>query len=1456
MKHYLTFGEPLPLGTASSLLGSLPPNAKLINGYGPAECTLCSTLHTVTENDIRSGKIPIGQPDPSHRCLVCDEQLVPVADGEIGELFVGGPAIFGAYLNRPDLTASALITIPKYGKEKFYRTGDLVRMDARLNLLYFVGRKDFQIKLRGQRIESGEIEQVLVSCLLKKPITHAVVLKKEYLGLEHLVAYVESDEDKIHQKLRAHCELSLPQYMVPSLFISLNHFPLNANGKINRKALPEPDFSKLILEHQELENFEVPRTTTEHAVVRIWQDLLGIDGERISTKTNFFSISGNSLLLMRLVRLYETVLCEKRSFRSMIQFFPEATVQKHAYLIDEHLRIIHGKESNEWISSNTTEGPASQSQISMFADSNVRFSTITDTALNNVLFIYKLKGTLCVDRLRLALNHVIFKQTALRTSLCFNEETGELRQKIMDFNDGDCYDFAETSVNTKEELGALFANEKKNKNLLDQSAGRVFRCFIIHYDNNDTFVCFNFHYVSADGESHIIFAKELQKAYARPFEDLDPLNISYLDYAWHQWRASHEGNETLIKHKAIDYWKTMFDKTTSVAFLEGLPYDRVSSQARSGCGCTCSVAIPVSLAEQIHGMARCHHVTVADVTLAAFYVLLFRLTHENDMHVGVPYADRNEHSSLYDIIGSFVNVLPIRCQIEPNESFISLIARFRALVVSCVTNARPYMHILRQTNCAPLRILCQIEWTPWHERSIALDETSTLVPFQESSDALFDMLCCFDIGKGDSDIRIKLNASTDVFDKQTICDIQQRLVILLAQLVSSPHKPLLSFSIILPHEIGLVESLLGIESAGELMPANRSIMSETSKIENTALLIHDHFAFIAHGQPQKMAVLFDEQCISFAEILYASQEMAELLIENGYVKNVGDIICQCVEKSIEMIIGMMAILMAGAVYCPLSPEEPRGRLERLLKECKPTCVLVHSQTKDHFSSNTIIVNTPSIIQDTFIQKTFNTFGFRSLSIPIANSLAFVIFTSGSTGQPKGVCLTHRNFTAYIKHELAEGIMIKGDVVLQRTPVTFSMHLQETIGALWIGSSIVLIRQSAQRDLTSILNAINQDQISYILLTPVLLAALFKDTIDFSILASIRVVQTAGEPLKSTIAAKALACLPISAKLVNAYGQTEAPLDIWHHEVSVADLSYDNVSLGRKPFSNYSTMILDQYCQPVIPGVAGELCISGDGIFLGYLNRPELTSDTIIKISYNEKERFFYRTGDLVRMCPISSFIYFIGRKDFQIKLRGSRIECGEIEYVLSICPNFSVNRAVVVKHEHIGIDYLVAYLELEKTCSPAFNEIDTDSEDIQHKLRGHCQDNLPEYMVPTLFVILHHFPLNANGKLDRKALPIPNFSKELVATRQLSANELPQTDMEQNVHNLWQELLNITNGQISMTSNLFNVGGNSLLLMHLVRLYETRLSSKCVGLRMADFFQMPTIREHAKLLSTCLILAQ
>lgn len=275
-----------------------------------------------------------------------------------------------------------------------------------------------------------------------------------------------------------------------------------------------------------------------------------------------------------------------------------------------------------------------------------------------------------------------------------------------------------------------------------------------------------------------------------------------------------------------------------------------------------------------------------------------------------------------------------------------------------------------------------------------------------------------------------------------------------------------------------------------------------------------------------------------------------------------------------------------------------------------------------------------------------------------------------------------------------------------------------------------------------------------------------------------------------------------------------------------------------------------------PNVSFITHFSGPGIFSGYLNRPEVTANVMVKLSFDGKERSFYRTGDFVRMCPVSNLIYYIGRKDFQVKLRGQRIECGEIEHVLSFCPNLPINRAVVVKLEHEATEYLVAYLELDKARMKGFQDIDINGQEIQQKLRIHCQRHLPEYMVPSLFVVLHRLPLNLNGKLDRKALPVPNMSKELVVNYQPSNMELAESEMEQTVLKLWQELLNASDSEISVTANLFDLGGSSLLLMHLVRLYETRLPNKCVALQMADFFRFPTIREHARFLEGCLISPQ
>ena len=1062
----MNIGEPPATSTVSKILSFLTqPNVHLYNLYGPAECTLTTTYHLIENSELHLQSIPIGRPLPGYICQVLDEYLQPVLPRQIGELFIGGQGVFRGYLHRPDLTREVLVKLND--GHIYYRTGDLVRLDSWANGLVYVGRKDFDIKLRGQRIACEEIEHVLLSCT-SLYLSRAVVVKYEHLGQETLVAYVQTNEDNkdIPKKLRCYCEECLPMYMVPALIIALKQFPLSANGKLDRKRLPFPDFNKLISVNEVIVE---PHTDTEKIVLEVWKEQLNID--RISVDKSFFALGGNSLLLSRSVRRYQTILAHKVRRLPMVDFFKQSTVIQHALLIDklvlQQSKSIK-KQDGQWTSLNITEGPASFAQTRLFIDEPIRFLSNPNLAIYNTPLIMQVKGSISVERLREALNQVVNKQTILRTGFKLDMSTGELRQRISDSSENS-YIFENTTVETDQDLATLIDNEKENTSLFDLSLGRVFRCHVIHHQRkhsmteHKTIVIFNFHHIAIDAESFIIFQRDLKAAYADTTKALEPLPLHYIDFSWYesQFDKSKKWENEII------FWKNLFDKTSSTVFLSNLPYDRMPrSIRRSGRGHSFCINLNDLLSTKLRNMACDLKVTLNHLTLAAFFSFLYKLTQKTDIQIGVPSASRPEYTAMADIIGFFVNILPFRCILDPSQAFVSLVEQVQELSLSILEHSHvPYQRIVEQTYSSPIHISYECVTTQPSNEPIELDEMTTLIPFVQKQYYHFDLSWSTQFSPHDKATRLSLDASADLFNAETVREMVYRFESVLSQFVSFPNNPIFSLSLLLPHENNLLKS-------SDAIPETDPYSAD--------LIVPQQFACQAAKHPQKVSVALNNQYLSYAELLHASQYLAHHLIDVYHVKR-HDIVTQCVNRSIEMIIGIMAIVMTGATYCPLSPDQPVKRLHSLIAQTQSVCTLIHSATKPFELSNYVEID-----------KVLLSSGQKQVSIEhiaCADDIAYAIFTSGSTGTPKCVPITHHDFTTYIRTIKYLNVLTENDTVLQISAVTFDIHLEEVMGTLLLGGQIVLLQNSADHDLNYIISIIKNSQITYIAAIPTMLAEL-------------------------------------------------------------------------------------------------------------------------------------------------------------------------------------------------------------------------------------------------------------------------------------------------------------------------------------------------------------------------------
>ncbi|CAF4162691.1 unnamed protein product, partial [Adineta steineri] len=700
------------------------------------------------------------------------------------------------------------------------------------------------------------------------------------------------------------------------------------------------------------------------------------------------------------------------------------------------------------------------------------------------------------------------------------------------------------------------------------------------------------------------------------------------------------------------------------------------------------------------------------------------------------------------------------------------------------------------------------------------DSRLSLLPFsiKISEDEImskFDFILSFQHDLNRNEFSCTIDASLDLFNAETVCIIAQRFHSILHQLSASmidnkTNAPIHELSLILSNEQYLMQSL------------NNTQVSFPSPLS----CIHHEFAYQVMKHPQKLAVELDEQSLTYCELLYYVQVLSLTLL-NEYHVSPGEIVCQCVERSLSMVIGIMGIEMAGGVYCPLSPQDPQHRLKALIQQTKGHVILAQYQTKAKFYDNN-----SSVIIDLILANKSGEYIIDidrlSDTIVTSENIAYIVFTSGSTGIPKGVETRQRNLMTCIDSLVYINLFSSKDTMIQMASCSYDAHVQEIIGTLTVGATIIMLHPEGNMDIDYMIKLLNEKRISYLQSVPSYVNNMLEyvEKNNASNLSTLRTLDIGGEKSTVQLIEKMHTYLSQTTSVWNFYGPAEITVACTGYIIDrCANLI--NIPIGCS-LPNYLCLIMDGYLQSCVTSQDGELLVGGVGVFAGYLGRDDLTAKALIEID----DELFYRTGDLVTMDN-NGLLYYQGRKDHQIKIHGQRIELGEIERcLLSIT---FISTCVVMKWND---DYLVAYVQ----------SYDTN----EQELRKHCQSHLPPHMIPSLFIILEKLPLNQNGKVDRKQLPSPDFSLSTLLSSNKSDTSLNQ--FEERIHTIWCHVLHSNeNNHISRTTSFFSVGGHSLLFIELYHHYQSVFNFDAHSLSIAPFLQQPTIFQHSQLLQTVIM---
>ncbi|KAK3815516.1 MAG: Non-ribosomal peptide synthetase module [Benniella sp.] len=1369
--------------TLIKAMHNLIPEGTVVNGYGPTETTV-SAMVWECPRDFEGDNVPIGRPIANKTIYLLDKYRQPVPIGAVGELYIGGVGVARGYLNRQELTSKVFLPDPFAGDKdaRMYKTGDLARYLPDGNLVY-IGRNDNQVKIRGFRIELGEIEARLNDHLL---VQSSAVIAMGEGGHKRLVAYVVAKhDDQLVHTLRSHLTSCLPEYMVPTAIVRLDALPINSNGKLDRKALPAPDsdaFARQI--------YEAPQGDVEITIAHIWAEILNLD--RVSRNDNFFALGGHSLLAVRLMNRLVSLDVQM----PLSTIFASPTLLSFA----ESAGQFMGKERSTYSTIHSIprdeDLPLSFSQQRMWF--LAQMEGVSETY--HMPMAVRLHGDLNRDAWQRALDTLFARHEALRS--VFVTIDGQPQVRILSPQSGMPIRWEDLRGSPDTESQFERMSFKEAKDPFDLVQGPLIRVLMVQLDTNEHVCMVTQHHIVSDGWSSAIFNRELStlyKAYCNGRSDpLPPLGIQYPDYA--AWQRQWLSGDRLETHTT--YWKTAF---ADAPVILNLPTDRPRPLEQSFAGDNIPIHLDSHLSRALKQLCQQHGVTLYMAVLAAWSCVLSRMSGQEDIVIGSPTANRNHHQ-FEPLIGLFVNTLALRIDVSGGPTVRQLLERVRKTSLDAQNHQDlPFEQVVdivqppRSLSYSPLFqvmfVLQNNEISEWNLPGLDVADANASYDI-----AKFDLT--LGLYESDNEIVGGMSYSTALFDRATVERHVGYLCSMLQAMVEDVDRPVMSVDLLSKTERDLV-----------LRQWN-----ETQQDYPDHLCIHHLFEQQVERTPQATALVFNGQSITYAELNERANRLAHHLIGLGVLPETR--VAICVERSIAMIVGVLAILKVGGAYVPLDPAFASERLRDILMDASPGILVADDHgrkaLRDRILSTLVVVDPDVTETDSGSKCTAPGDSLPNPQIPglTSRSLVYIIYTSGSTGKPKGVMVEHRGLVNLImtRHDVY-GISASSRV-LQFFSFAFDGCVLDIFMALSYGGSLHLLPDAIRMDLPRLWDYLERESITQAILTP----SVLQDCKNLPQLGTQLTLIVAGEA-PTTSLLKVIHQLIPNGSIVNDYGPTEATVSAVAWKCP-REFDSDIVPIGR-PIANKTVYILDQHRQPVPSGVIGELYIGGIGVARGYLNRPELTANTFLPDPFaGDKAARMYKTGDLVRYLPDGNLVYH-GRNDHQVKIRGFRIELGEVE--ARLLDHILVDEAAVIAIGEGSNKKLVGYV----VSKPDDNLLNT--------LRLHLKSCLPEYMVPSAIVRLDILPINSNGKLDRKALPAPDSE---AYARQIY--EKPQGDTEIVVAKIWAELLHLD--CVSRNDNFFSLGGHSLMAVQMIE----RLRRVGLTLAVSALFRTPALSALAQ----------
>ncbi|MBT2510606.1 amino acid adenylation domain-containing protein [Streptomyces sp. ISL-98] len=1368
-------GEPLHGELVARLRGRIGRDIDIWNTYGPTECSIDITAQPVPEG-ITAGPVPIGRPIPGLRALVLDPAGNPVPIGVAGELYAGGAGLARGYQGRPDLTAERFVPDP-YGPagSRLYRTGDLVRWREDRTLDY-VGRLDDQVKVNGVRIEPAEIEAALVA----HPAVSGAVVTTYTADAEgtqkRLAAHLTTREALTPGELRAYLRERLPDSHIPNVFNVVDAFPLTVNGKVDRAALQVPEPA----DEAPGSGYVAPRDAAETLVAEVWTGLL--KAERVGATDDFFALGGTSLQLTRLAARLRAVSGEQITLRGL---FSATTVEAQARLLGTQSDTAAEADRPVRPVPRDGELPLSSGQHRMWFLDRMHPGSPEWVA---PMFL-RLPAATAPATVQRALDALAARHEILRTR--YVETGGEPRQ-VIDAPGAQAPIELRVEDTLRDGIPALFGEQFRRG--FDLANGPLWRALLARVPGQDHVLLLTLHHIACDGWSTVVLERELRELCAA-FETgrdaaLPDVTVQYADYAaWQKERLTDAYVESELVH-----WRKALD---GIAPLD-LPADRPRPAERDPLGAGVLFHVEPSLTARFLELGRRHGATPFMTLLTAFATLVARYSGQWDVPVGTPVAGRSR-PEVEGTVGFFLNSLVVRCGLHGGLSFTDALSRVR----DASREAFAHQDIPFERLVDDLQPERDLSRTPLYQVAFDLhSEGATGIEADAEDTAAFGAawavaktdLSLFMRRLADGALEGALEYATSLFDEATVARMAAHFTTVIEAVTDRPG--------------------LALDDVQLLSPAERSRQlvewNDTATEPETAAVLQ-RFEAQAATAPGAVALTYQGLTVSYGELDARANRLAHHLRARGI--GAESRVAVLLDRGPDLVTALLAVWKAGGAYVPVDPSYPAERIASMLDSAGARVAVTQSAYENRFDGVWLVL---ADADTAAIDAQPESAPERDDDL---DRLAYVIFTSGSTGRPKGVEVTHRGLANHVAWAARELLASDYGGAPLFSSVAFDLVVPNLWGPLVTGQRVFLLPQDS--DMGELGHKLAEaGPFSFVKLTPSHLDILALQLAPDQAGALAPVLVVAGEPFTSVTLARWREVAPESS-LINEYGPTEASVGTSVFPVP-AFPSAEVLPIGR-PLPNMAMYVLDAGLEPVPVGVTGELYVGGTGVARGYAGRPDLTAERFVPDPYGPAGARLYRTGDLVRQLPDSN-VEFLGRIDDQVKIRGYRVELGEIQAVLAGHP--AVREVFIGVHEpEQGDKRLVAYVVPAPDAEPPGATA----------LAEYAALRLPEYMVPSAFVALDALPLNANGKVDRRALPAPDGSSA-------AADEgfvAPRTLTEQHIAEIWEELLGAT---VGAHDSFFQVGGNSILAIRLISRIQEDFE---INFAVRTVFEGPTVAQLA-----------